>query len=434
MFDVAGNRADLGEVARWRAQAAFVAIVAGVFVLGLLTWVIVYEPSHRPWILNHLYPLFPFDLVQRYWQIETTRLGNNIYVPFGANGFSYPPGAILLFLPITYMPFLESFAVWTQLSLWCLAATYLVALRATTRRPWLEHIAIAIWACVATVLLFAPMDYMLSWGQTSTILLLLVALDVLVVRDRVQGVLVGVATAFKLYPGVVIIFWLWRRQWRPAITAVLTFVVVTAVAWEVWPQSSPWYYFKLLFVGGGVSADEISGYNIHNSSVTGFFLRLPFLSHSGAVALGTVASVATAIFGVWVAVQLDRKGYRVSTLVILVCTSVMISPVAWDHYFTFAPLLVFVVMEIGFSTFAGRLAALSLACFTFPWLAYRVGYVHPDLGDDVIDLLGRNALFVAAVLVMVSGLLAARGPRRVATAGAGSEPGMLLPSSSLVHH
>ena len=45
-------------------------------------------------------------------------------------------------------------------------------------------------------------------------MLLLVVLDVLAVRDRSQGVLVGLAMAFKLYPGIVILFWLWRRQWR----------------------------------------------------------------------------------------------------------------------------------------------------------------------------------------------------------------------------
>jgi len=398
-------QADSRDAAKWRAQAALVAVVAGVCVLCLLTWVIVYDPQARPWILNRGYPLVPFDLLARYWQIDKARTGTNIYVPFGPEGFSYPPGAMILFLPISYMPLLKSFAVWTQLSVWSLAATYLVALRATRKGPWLEHIAIAIWACMVTVVLFPPMDSMLSWGQTSTILLLLVTLDLLVVRDRAQGVLVGVATALKLFPGVIILFWLWRKQWRPAITAALTFVVVTAVAWGVWPQSSPWSYLKLGFAGSGIDVLEAGRYNTWNSSITGSFLRLPVLSHSAAVALGSLASCAVAILGVWVALRLDRKGFRVTTLVILVCTSVLVSPLTWDHYFTFAPLLIFVVMEVGFSTAAGKLAAVSLACFTFPWVAYHDAYTHSNLG-------GGNPLFIAALLVMVSGLLAAEVPGR----------------------
>jgi alpha-1,2-mannosyltransferase len=262
------------------------------------------------------------------------------------------------------------------------------------------------------------MDYMLAYGQTSTILLLLVTLDVLAVRDRSQGFLVGVATAFKLYPGVVIFFWLGRRQWRAAITAALTFAFVTAGAWAVWPRSSPWSYARGILGSPGRSVLELPDYIDNNASVTGFFLRLPLVSHPTAVVLGTVTSVAVAIVGIWVAVRLERKGSRVTSLVILLCTSVMISPLAWDHYFTFAPLLVFVIMEVGFSSTAGKLAALALACFAFPWVPYLGGFAHPNLGDDVLSLVSFNALFVGSVLVMVSGVLAARGTYAIGTTDA----------------
>jgi len=395
-----------------------VAVVTGVFVLVVLTWIIAYDAPHRPWIFNSQYPLIGFDLISRFTQVNTARSGQNIYSSFNANGFTYPPGAIFLFLPITFVPFREAFAVWTGLSMACMAATYLVVLRATRTGSWLEHIAVATWACVATVLLFSPMDLMLAYGQTSTIVLLLVALDVLAVRDRSQGFLVGLATAFKLYPGVVVFFWIGRRQWRPAITALLTFVVVTAGAWAVWPQSSPWYYLKLLFSGHATSIFETAGNIGRNSSAAGFFFRLPVLSHSTAVALGTAASVAVAIVGIWVAVRLDRRGYPVTSLVILVCTSVLISPIAWDHYFTFAPLLVFVIMEVGFSSAAGKLAALALACFAVPWVPYLWAFTHATLGQDVRDLVSYNALFVASLLVMASGLLAARATPAVETSDA----------------
>jgi len=401
---MSGNREDSGSTAKLRAGAALIALIAGVSVLWLLTWVIVYHPVHRPWILNRSYPPVPVDLLARFWQADAARTGTNIYVPYGQEGFFYPPGAIILFWPITYMPFLRSFAVWTQVSVWSMAATYLVALRATMKGPWLEHIAIAIWACAVTVILFPPMESLLSVGQTSTILLLLVILDLLIVRDRAQGVLVGVATAFKLYPGVVIFFWLWRKQWRPAITAALTFIVVTVVAWGVWPQISPWNYLKFAFGGIGTHVLESPVDRIWNASTTALFLRLPLLSDSAALALGSLACLGVALVGVWIAVRLYRQGYRVTTLVILVCTSVLITPVAWDHYFTFAPLLVFVIIEVGFSTAAGKLAVLSLGCFSFPWVAFHV--VNPQTNLD-----GGNALFIAALSVMVSGFLAARVPR-----------------------
>jgi hypothetical protein len=384
-----------------------IAVITGVFALCALTWIIAYYPLERPWIFNDQYPMIGFDLISRIFEVNEARLGHNIYSSFGADGFTYPPAAIFLFLPSTYLPIREAFAAWTGLSIVCLAATYLVLLRATKTGSWLEHIAISMWACVATVVIFSPMDDMLAFGQTSTIVLLLVVLDVLIVRDRSQGFLVGLAMAFKLYPGVVVFFWLGRRQWRAAVTALATFIGLTVCAWAVWPQSSPWSYAKILFGSSARTLIEQPGYMNRNASVTGFFLRLPFISHSSALVLGTVASVVIAIVGIWVAVRLDRKDFRVTSLVILLCTSTVISPLAWDHYFTFAPMLVFVIMEVGFSRPEGKLAALALACFAFPRVPYYWGVAHPNFGDDVRSLISFNALFVGSMLVMVSGVLAA---------------------------
>ena len=107
--------------------------VAGVLVLAALTWIIAYDAPHRPWIFNSQYPLAGFDLLDRFVQVNSARTGENIYAAFGANGFTYPPGAIFLFLPITFVPFREAFAAWTGVSVGCLALTYLVLLRSTER-------------------------------------------------------------------------------------------------------------------------------------------------------------------------------------------------------------------------------------------------------------------------------------------------------------
>lgn len=104
-----------------------------------------------------------------------------------------------------------------------------------------------------------------------------------------------------------------------------------------------------------------------------------------------------------------------TALVMLVCTSVLISPLAWAQYFTFAPLLVFVIMEVGLSSASGKLAALALACSLFPWVPYLRTIERPTLGQDVRDLVSYNALFVVALLVMASGVLAARRAPAVQT-------------------
>ncbi len=394
-----------------RTAVRVVAIMVGVFVLCLLTWIIVYDPTHRPWITTHQYPLIGIDLLARFIEVNSARTGNNIYVPFGVEAFTYPPAAIILFLPITYVPFKDAFAAWTLVTMLCQAATYLVVLRATRKGSWLIHIAIAVWACVLTVLIFPPMQYTLAWGQTSTILLLLVVLDLLAVKDRAQGILVGVATALKLYPGVVILFWLGRQQWRQAVTAISSFLLVTAVAWVVWPKSSSWFFSHVVL--GGQEVDRFGAarnLGLSSSPLT-VFLRMTFLPHSLAEALGSAACVVIALVGIWVAMGLDRLNRRVTSVVMLLCASVMSSPVVWDHYFTFAALLVFVILEVGLRSASGKVAAIALAIFVYPWPSYTLA-LHPSFSQDLVAAISRNALFVASLLVIASGWLAMKEARR----------------------
>jgi alpha-1,2-mannosyltransferase len=389
-------------------RAILVAVIlSGVAALGLLAWVIVYDPQHRPWILNHHFP-FPFtDLIQRYIESIRARGGFNVYLPLNPPQFTYPPAALVLFIPLTFLPLFDALLLWTVLSMLCLAATYLVVLRTTQTGTWLQHVAIATWASVVTLLVFPPIQAHFNMGQIGTILVLLITLDVLAIRDRSQGVLVGVAAAFKLYPGVVILFWLVRRQSRPAITASVTFGLITAVSWMTFPRDSSFFFSRMLFGGDELRIFETPGWIIRSSSLTGAFLRISALPQSLAVGLGLLSSCVVAILGVLIAARVYERGYRVSALTTLLCTSCLISAVAFDHYFTFAPLLVFVLMEVGLTSASGISAAAALALFLFPWFAFRLGFIHPSLTQDIVVGASRNAVFVAALLVVLSAALAA---------------------------
>ncbi len=388
-------------------------VVVGIAVSFFLAWLIVEEPLHRPWFFSGYYPFGFGDLSARIVEVDRVRRGGNIYVPLGSEGFTYPPSAIFLFLPFTALGRSTPYLLWTWLSILCLAGTYLVVLHATRSGSWLQHAAIGLWAAVVTVVIFPPIAQDLAWGQTGTILLLMVAADVLAVRGPLRGVLVGLATAVKLYPGVVIIFWILRRQWHTAATAIASCVVLMTAAWVLWPQSSSWFLTRLFLNGGDVSHLEWSDYQPLSSSVDSFFLRISFAPHWLALALGGLGSILVAVIGMSAAVHLDSLGFRVSALVTLVCVSVLISPVAWDHYFSFAPLLVCVILEVGLRSTSGKLSAAALVIFTIPWFVLRgIPRDTIDIGppwiQSALAQVSRNALFVAALLVIAAGMLAAR--------------------------
>lgn len=424
-----GTQVTAIEKRTWRGPVLMVAALLGLVTIFVLAWVIVYEPSYRPWIMVDRYPPPFTDLLDHLIQVNNTRAGANIYLPVNnPNEFSYPPAAIMLFLPLTYLPTLDVFMLWTSLSILCLAATYLVVLRTTRSGTWLEHVTISVWACIVTAVLFPPVSELLNIGQVGTLLVLLVTLDVLVIRDRSQGVLVGVAAAFNLFPAVVVVFWLVRRQWRPAITASVTFALFTAVAWVAWPTNSSWFFSQMLLGGQEVKSFEYPNLAIRSASPTGLFLRIGSLPQSDAILLGLVVSAVIGVAGVLIAARIDLLGYRVCALVTILCTSVLVCPVAWDDYFTFIPLLVFVIMEVGLRSFPGKLAAVALALFTFPWIAYRFPAIHPSINQEILIGTSRNVLLGAALLVLLAGALVARRSTESMPADQGHIPSSISPA------
>src|SRR6185503_21371042 len=96
-------------------------------------------------------------------------------------------------------------------------------------RPIFERLNWPLWfsfgvaCCIA--LIFEPVRETITFGQVNTLLLTLVAGDMLlgVARGRRwAGVGIGLATAIKLTPGVFILYLLITRRWRPAGVATGT--------------------------------------------------------------------------------------------------------------------------------------------------------------------------------------------------------------------
>jgi hypothetical protein len=185
-------------------------------------------------------------------------------------------------------------------------------------------------------------------------------------------------------------------------------VLATGSAWLLWPHSASTFFFQILPKGSETSHFAHVTTAIKSASVSSFFLRMSFLPETVAVVLGVLAGVAIVVAGIVVAVRLDRLGLPVTALVIMLCLSVVVSPVAWDHYFTFAPLLVFVILEVGYRSLLARASMVALLLFAFPWFLFRYpsGFSSGDGLLAVVQtagvLLARNAFFMASVLFIAA--------------------------------
>ena len=136
-------------------------------------------------------------------------------------GFTYPPFAALVMLPMAYLPWPAAIAVSVLASVATTAVLIWWLVDPIARRAgWTRWFALAVALCLAAA--FEPMRETVNFGQVNMLLLFLVAVDLLRLLpggNRWAGVGIGLATAIKLTPGIFIVYLLVTRRWRAAFTA-----------------------------------------------------------------------------------------------------------------------------------------------------------------------------------------------------------------------
>jgi alpha-1,2-mannosyltransferase len=276
---------------------------------------------------------------------------------------------------------------------------------------------VSCWAATLAAAVVPPVTECLTWGQVGTIILLLVVLDLFVLRGRIKGVGVGLATAIKVYPGLFIVVWLVRRQWRPAITAMITTLVTTGLAWMLWPRSA-WTFLTQVFLGGQEFNKLTGGVNpLKSSSVVAMFMRPPF--HEGFLDRweNVVLVALVAVIALVAAERLWRRGLELSAMVVILIASVICAPVTWDHYFAFAPLLLLMPFELGVRSPLARTAVVASVVMLVPWFVFRQP-LDQTVWTAIYAFVARNALLFS-VLAILAASFWERSPEKVRLRRAG---------------
>jgi hypothetical protein len=264
-----------------------------------------------------------------------------------ADGFIGPPFQALFFAPFAAIAGWQPMAaklVWHALNVGCLAIGVWFSLRACdaadlSRRPWLP-------------MLFAPLLAILLPAQTNfehqnmnALLLALIAgatWHVTAGSAVAAGILVGTATALKAFPVILIAYLAIRRHWIAAIAATATAAVLSLLPAVVYGASG---FADLVqdFVRLGNSGWPI---RVNNQSLIAVTDRL-LISGIGANAQGvhTFSDAGPFVAGFWIVamalgvamlaplVSTPRRRANVPAELAAVTTAaILISPIAWDHY------------------------------------------------------------------------------------------------------
>lgn len=247
----------------------------------------------------------------------------------------HPPTSVWWALPLAHCEYRTAFLIWDLSSLLLVIAS----LGLIGRELGYRCSAATCLTAVSLALLCNPLRQLLAQGQFGGVLLFL--LTVAWVADRngravAAGVCVGLAAAIKLYPGLMIAYWLLSGRRIQAATATATLIVVAAATAAVMGPESFVVYAQDVMPGMQYWYD--SGLNL---SLTGFWHRLfhgpnsvftPLVADPQIARIGTALS-SLVVLGIWgaVVIRLRKSALpdRAWTTTILAMT--LVSPLTWDH-------------------------------------------------------------------------------------------------------
>jgi len=315
------------------------------------------------WNAEHLYLR---DMLQYYLMGKALRAGEYLYQPMnilalkltGADRYyhhpsPYPPPMALFSVPLSYADLPRAPIVWFGIEFAALSVA-LILLTTWYRgkfSPWISGVVLII------TLGFYPVWVSLVQGQVSVILLTLLAAAWMLMRARhtfAAGLLLGISISIKLFAWPVLLYFLLKKQWRTLIAAglmaaslhALTAIFVgieplvdyyLRVPGEVLPYyQAHWYNVSLWTLGWRLFAGTESPMLV--GPVAPPLVSLPGL----APIFSTLAVMAALGAGLYWALR-SKSGD--TSFALMVCTSLMISPITWIHYYSMVLIPIAVVLR-----------------------------------------------------------------------------------------
>jgi hypothetical protein len=337
-------------------------------------------------------------------------------------GFTYPPVAAFLLLPVAAVPAVKAGWLNAAGSVVVLAIVLPALITTAATRPgwsgWCGRVAPA--AALPLALCTEPVRQTLGLGQVNLLLFALMVADLVVLRrtgSRWAGAGVGIAAAVKITPGLFLVFLLISGQWRTARTAAATAAALTGAGFVLAPAESLHYFGDLLWQTQRVGpADAVA-----NQSLAGLLARLGD-STTAPAGWWIVLVLLALTVGLSRARRAHLDGDEVTALTLVGLTANLVSPISWTHHLMFLPVAVLILADLAVNHRTARHGVAALTVYAVSVVSPI--WLVPDHLTGLPALAGENA-FTLLLLALVCALpwrpVSATGAR-YAGPGAGSIP------------
>ena len=318
--------------------------------------------------------------------------------------FTYPPFAAFLFLPFTPLSVPVGQVAWSVINILALTALTAWSIRAVRpdwppRRIWVGSTIVLL-----PVVLLDPDNLTLSFGQINFFIALLVLLDLTSAvkwrsRTLPRGVLLGIAAAIKLTPLIFIAFLFLTRQFRAAVTALVTFLACSLAALVIAPHSASLYWSTDIFEAHrSGNLLYISDQNLHSA------LQRIIGAPPSPILLGLL-TVALAAGGLALAAWAYRSSSAILGIVLCAATGLIISPISWAHHY------VWVVPVLAWLTLGrdrprgGRWWAFGVAVLFWAAPLWWVSDIKSGYGGPFTILAGNSFFLAAVAFLLAAGIM-----------------------------
>ena len=357
------------------------------------------------WVYEQIRDVYPVDwAVYRYgsaaaWHGVDLYAGN-VHGPNIAHEglpFTYTPFGALVLWPTNLGSPHVGFWAWSIASMLALLAVIAMVVPGQARHRWIVVFGVASVAC-ATIMVYAHFFF----GQINIFLMLLVIAD-LTRRDNTnfgrrvpRGVLIGLAAAIKLTPGLFIVYLAVARQWRMFWWSVAGCLGAFALAFLVRPS------LTIAFVTHGMwqLTDKValgtkfatSG----NNSIQGLLAAVGDWTRPLALVLTAIATVA----GLLVSRRAAAHSGLLAGGLVIGMTATLISPISWVHHWVYlVPAAVFIWFHRGGWARAVVVGGTLLTVFADPGVGEH-WLVRPSVLEACIGWLLREMLMLLGVIAI----------------------------------
>lgn len=294
-----------------------------------------------------------------------------------ATGWIYPAAYAWLFRPFANIDFSAAAIWWLAINMILSCASILLVVLAhpgsagSPYRFWWISVIIFIG------LTFQPILDNLWHGNISALILFCFCLFYLLLRrgrPGLAGFVLGLFVPLKLTPAVFILYFLWRRNWRLVIGAIVGSLAIVAVTWFTVGLPGLVGFAKMILAqlqAGGVAA-------FNNQSISGFLLHALTKGNVNGWETITVPQWITVVRYVLVLVLVGavvwvmrRRPEKLShpelaedlDLGLLIAVLLLASPITWYHYYVwlFLPLVIVLGYMLTHATSRMRLILFAVA-------------------------------------------------------------------------